>query len=49
LLAYIAAIVAHPGYTQLFARDLTIPGIRVPLSTDELDNGSTTSSELLQG
>jgi hypothetical protein len=34
LLAYIAAVVAHPGYTRLFARDLTIPGIRVPLSTE---------------
>jgi hypothetical protein len=34
LLAYIAAVVAHPGYTRLFARDLAIPGIRVPLSTD---------------
>jgi hypothetical protein len=34
LLAYIAAVVAHPGYSRLFARDLTIPGIRVPLSAN---------------
>lgn len=34
LLAYIAAVVAHPGYTRLFRDDLIIPGIRVPLSAD---------------
>lgn len=36
LLAYIAAVVAHPGYTQLFRDDLTIPGVRIPLSADRL-------------
>jgi predicted helicase len=35
LLAYIAAAVAHPGCTRLFRDDLAIPGIRVPLSTDQ--------------
>ena len=35
LVAYIAAVVAHPGYTQLFRDDLVIPGIRVPLSADQ--------------
>jgi hypothetical protein len=34
LLAYIAAVVAHPGYTRLFGHDLAVPSIRVPLSTD---------------
>ena len=34
LLAYVAAVVAHPGYTRLFREDLAIPGIRVPLSAD---------------
>ena len=34
MLAYIAAIVAHPAYTQTFADELTTPGIRVPFTTD---------------
>ena len=34
LVAYIAAVVAHPGYTQRFRDDLSIPGIRIPLSAD---------------
>jgi hypothetical protein len=34
LVAYVAGVVAHPGYTQRFRDDLSIPGIRVPLSTD---------------
>jgi Type ISP C-terminal specificity domain/N-6 DNA Methylase len=34
LLAYIAAIVAHPGYTRRFREELTIPGIRIPLSAE---------------
>jgi predicted helicase len=34
LLAYIAAIVAHPGYTRRFQDDLVVPGIRIPLSAD---------------
>lgn len=34
LLAYIAAVVAHSGYTRLFRHDLAVPGIRVPLSAD---------------
>jgi hypothetical protein len=34
LLAYVAAVVAHPGYTRLFRDDLAVPGIRVPLSAD---------------
>ncbi|MFF3192288.1 type ISP restriction/modification enzyme [Streptomyces misionensis] len=32
LLAYCAAIVAHPAYTQKFADELTTPGIRVPIT-----------------
>lgn len=35
LVAYIAAVVAHPGYTRLFRDDLVIPGIRLPLSADQ--------------
>ncbi|HEX2744716.1 MAG TPA: type ISP restriction/modification enzyme [Streptosporangiaceae bacterium] len=34
LLAYIAAVVSHPGYTRIFKKDLTVPGIRIPLSRD---------------
>ncbi|MCW6003765.1 N-6 DNA methylase [Micromonospora sp. CPCC 205371] len=34
LLAYVAAIVAHPGYTRRFVRELEHPGIRVPLTSD---------------
>jgi hypothetical protein len=30
VLAYTAAVVAHPGYTETFADELTTPGIRVP-------------------
>lgn len=32
--AYLAAVVAHPGYTAMFREELEEPGIRVPLSTD---------------
>ena len=32
--AYIAAVVAHPGYTASFREELQQPGIRVPLTTD---------------
>ena len=35
LLAYIAGVVAHPGYTVRFHRELEEPGIRVPLSADQ--------------
>jgi hypothetical protein len=34
MLAYIAAVVAHPAYTTRFAAELTTPGIRVPLTAD---------------
>ncbi|GAA3749351.1 hypothetical protein GCM10022205_40450 [Spinactinospora alkalitolerans] len=34
LIAYIAATVAHPGYTAAFRGHLTVPGIRVPLTRD---------------
>jgi hypothetical protein len=34
ILAYVAAVVAHPGYTRRYRRELRIPGIRVPLSKD---------------
>lgn len=33
-LAYVAAVVAHPGYTRRFKGDLAAPGIRVPLTAD---------------
>jgi len=32
VLAYIAAVVAHGGYTRRFKHDLAVPGIRVPLT-----------------
>lgn len=34
LVPYIAAVVAHPAFTQHFADELTTPGIRVPITTD---------------
>ncbi|WP_306360002.1 type ISP restriction/modification enzyme [Nocardia sp. CC227C] len=34
LLAYVAAVTAHPAYTTRFAQDLRNPGVRIPLTTD---------------
>lgn len=34
LVAYIAAVAAHPGFTSRFATELTTPGVRVPLTAD---------------
>jgi hypothetical protein len=34
LLAYIAAIAAHSGYTKRFAADLKQPGLRIPMTAD---------------
>lgn len=34
VLAYVAAVVAHPAYTKTFADELTTPGIRLPITTD---------------
>lgn len=34
VLAYIAAVVAHPAFTRRYQADLLTPGIRVPLSKD---------------
>jgi hypothetical protein len=34
LVAYIAAVVAHPGFTARFAQELVTPGIRIPLTID---------------
>lgn len=34
LLAYIAAVTAHPGFCVRFEEDLRTPGIRVPLTAD---------------
>ena len=34
LVAYIAAVTAHPGFTARFADELVTPGIRVPLTAD---------------
>lgn len=33
-IAYIAAVVAHPGFTDRFTDELTTPGIRVPITAD---------------
>jgi hypothetical protein len=32
--AYIAAVAAHPGYTERFAADLRQPGLRIPITAD---------------
>lgn len=34
VLTYIAAIAAHPAYTETFTDELTTPGIRVPVTAD---------------
>src|SRR6266568_2612135 len=34
LVAYLAAVIAHPAYTRQYQDCLVIPGIRVPLSAD---------------
>ncbi|MQA35301.1 type ISP restriction/modification enzyme [Modestobacter roseus] len=34
LMAYIAAVTAHPAFTAWFAEDLRTPGIRVPLTAE---------------
>jgi len=34
LVAYLAAVIAHPAYTETFTDELTTPGIRVPLTAD---------------
>jgi hypothetical protein len=34
LLAYLAAVVAHPGYVRRFDVDLAAPGLRLPLTAD---------------
>jgi predicted helicase len=36
MLAYIAALAAHPSYTSHFAEQLKTPGVRLPLSADPL-------------
>ncbi len=34
IMAYLAAVAAHPGYVARFAADLVQPGLRVPVTTD---------------
>ena len=34
VVAWIAAIAAHPGYIERFRRDLSTPGLRIPFSAD---------------
>ncbi|WP_147267361.1 type ISP restriction/modification enzyme [Streptomyces sp. SDr-06] len=34
LLAYVAAVTAHPAFTERYADDLNSPGIRIPLTSD---------------
>jgi hypothetical protein len=34
LLAYVAAVVAHPAYAQRFVEELQVPGVRLPLTAD---------------
>lgn len=34
VLAYVAAITAHPAFTECFIDDLRTPGVRVPLTSD---------------
>jgi hypothetical protein len=34
VMAYIAAVAAHPGFTSRFQADLTTPGLRIPIIAD---------------
>jgi hypothetical protein len=34
VIAYLAAVTAHPAFTQTFAVELETPGIRIPITTD---------------
>ncbi len=34
VMAYLAAVMAHPGFTARFAADLVRPGLRVPITAD---------------
>ena len=34
VMAYLAAVIAHPGYTRRFQDDLVQPGLRLPLTRD---------------
>jgi hypothetical protein len=34
ILAYIAAVLAHPAFTARFSADLVVPGLRVPITAD---------------
>lgn len=34
VMAYIAAVAAHPGFTARFQEDLSTPGLRIPLTAD---------------
>lgn len=35
LMAYIAAIAAHPAFTERFQDDLSTPGLRIPMTADQ--------------
>lgn len=49
LAAYVAALVAHPGYTATFADELTTPGVRVPITAfaDAWDRAVALGREVL--
>jgi len=34
VLAYVAGVVSHPGFTTTFVEELTTPGVRVPITRD---------------
>jgi predicted helicase len=34
VLAYVAGVTAHPGFTETFADELTTPGVRIPITGD---------------
>lgn len=34
VMAYLAAVAAHPAFTRRFAPDLATPGLRIPMTTD---------------
>ena len=36
VLAYIAAVAAHPAYTERFRLDLVQPGLRIPIPAEQV-------------
>lgn len=49
ILAYVAGVVSHSGFTSTFSKELTTPGIRVPMTADKelFDRATALGRELV--